>query len=515
MTLVEPASSPRTATHVRSSLCAVQARCRGHQEKRRANRPVCVRHRSLPRGAGRSARGLGLGPGLDGRRVVRGVLHRLRIRYHRRIPPAPHPRIVQGQSAAAHRVGRCGKPGYRRPSDPLGGRPPPSSRVQRSGGRSPFPVALWELHTGADERFLLRPRWVAVRCRTHQSREFAPDLLRDRDIVRVDRLFVLWTAVSVLRADAARRPDHLVLGRRVCRHCSGPRWCASSSCTTSPGRSTRCVTRSASGRSPPRDKSSNFWPLAVISFGESWHNTHHADPTARSARGATWPARRVRPSDLDIREAGLGDAMFGGRGPSGWPGCGPERPLGQTDAAVVSHHAPLGSGSRTMSPGGGRTRVRMTGKERREQLLDVGRSLFAEKGFEATSIEEIAARAGVSKPVVYEHFGGKEGLYAVVVGSGDGGAALADHLSVDRGSCAGAGGASRPRIAHLHRRGHGRISGLDQGLAGGLRRGNVFLIAERHCQPGRAHLGPGVQPARPANQSSPACTRKCSLAWWR
>jgi AcrR family transcriptional regulator len=57
----------------------------------------------------------------------------------------------------------------------------------------------------------------------------------------------------------------------------------------------------------------------------------------------------------------------------------------------------------------------MTGRERREQLISVGRSLFAEKGFDATSIEEIAARAGVSKPVVYEHFGGKEGLYAVVV----------------------------------------------------------------------------------------------------
>ncbi len=57
----------------------------------------------------------------------------------------------------------------------------------------------------------------------------------------------------------------------------------------------------------------------------------------------------------------------------------------------------------------------MTGKERREQLLDVSRALFAEKGFEATSIEEIAHRASVSKPVVYEHFGGKEGIYAVVV----------------------------------------------------------------------------------------------------
>ncbi|MFJ8310595.1 MULTISPECIES: TetR family transcriptional regulator [unclassified Streptomyces] len=60
-------------------------------------------------------------------------------------------------------------------------------------------------------------------------------------------------------------------------------------------------------------------------------------------------------------------------------------------------------------------RTRMTGAERREQLLDIGRTLFAERGFEGTSVEEIAAKAGVSKPVVYEHFGGKEGLYAVVV----------------------------------------------------------------------------------------------------
>ncbi len=57
----------------------------------------------------------------------------------------------------------------------------------------------------------------------------------------------------------------------------------------------------------------------------------------------------------------------------------------------------------------------MTGKERREQLLGISRRLFAERGLDGTSIEEIAARADVSKPVVYEHFGGKEGLYAVVV----------------------------------------------------------------------------------------------------
>ncbi len=60
-------------------------------------------------------------------------------------------------------------------------------------------------------------------------------------------------------------------------------------------------------------------------------------------------------------------------------------------------------------------RTRMTGPQRRAQLIEVARGLFAERGFEGTSIEEVAQRAGVSKPIVYEHFGGKEGLYAVVV----------------------------------------------------------------------------------------------------
>jgi AcrR family transcriptional regulator len=61
------------------------------------------------------------------------------------------------------------------------------------------------------------------------------------------------------------------------------------------------------------------------------------------------------------------------------------------------------------------SRSRMTAAERREQLIEISRALFAQRGFDGTSIEEIAARAEVSKPVVYEHFGGKEGLYAVVV----------------------------------------------------------------------------------------------------
>ncbi|MBW2212796.1 MAG: helix-turn-helix transcriptional regulator, partial [Deltaproteobacteria bacterium] len=61
------------------------------------------------------------------------------------------------------------------------------------------------------------------------------------------------------------------------------------------------------------------------------------------------------------------------------------------------------------------SRKKLTAAARRAQLIQVGREVFAENGYEATSVEEIASRAKVSKPIVYEHFGGKEGLYAVVV----------------------------------------------------------------------------------------------------
>lgn len=62
-----------------------------------------------------------------------------------------------------------------------------------------------------------------------------------------------------------------------------------------------------------------------------------------------------------------------------------------------------------------RRKRRLPASERRAQLIDVGRAVFAKRGYEASSVEEIADRAKVSKPIVYEHFGGKEGLYAVIV----------------------------------------------------------------------------------------------------
>ncbi|MBA2578370.1 MAG: TetR/AcrR family transcriptional regulator [Euzebyaceae bacterium] len=58
---------------------------------------------------------------------------------------------------------------------------------------------------------------------------------------------------------------------------------------------------------------------------------------------------------------------------------------------------------------------RMTASERRTQLVEVAKGVFAEHGYDGASVEEIAHRAKVSKPIVYEHFGGKEGIYAVVV----------------------------------------------------------------------------------------------------
>jgi AcrR family transcriptional regulator len=83
-------------------------------------------------------------------------------------------------------------------------------------------------------------------------------------------------------------------------------------------------------------------------------------------------------------------------------------PGGRIPAAIVPVARPPAAGK-----SGGR--VRMSATQRREQLILIGRQLFAERGFDATSVEEVAVRAKVSKPVVYEHFGGKEGLYAVVV----------------------------------------------------------------------------------------------------
>lgn len=59
----------------------------------------------------------------------------------------------------------------------------------------------------------------------------------------------------------------------------------------------------------------------------------------------------------------------------------------------------------------GATRPRLSAAERRKQLLDVAGSLFAEHGYHGLSMEQLADAAGVSKPVLYQHFPSKRDLY--------------------------------------------------------------------------------------------------------
>ncbi len=132
---------------------------------------------------------------------------------------------------------------------------------------------LWHAHIG----------WLFDIEQTDQKR-FAPDLLADSDIRLVNRLFPVWVAVSLGLpallggAWAAAVGESATSGAltaffwasvvrmAVLHHAT---WSINSICH-------------AVGDRPflTRDQSRNVWPLALISMGESWHNLHHADPTA-------------------------------------------------------------------------------------------------------------------------------------------------------------------------------------------------------------------------------------------
>jgi len=60
-------------------------------------------------------------------------------------------------------------------------------------------------------------------------------------------------------------------------------------------------------------------------------------------------------------------------------------------------------------------RGRMSAEERREQLLDVTKEIVGEEGFHAVSIEAVARRAGISRPIVYGHFGDLRGLLTAML----------------------------------------------------------------------------------------------------
>jgi len=107
---------------------------------------------------------------------------------------------------------------------------------------------------------------------------YAPDLLADPDLVTVHRLFPLWVTISVLAPPlvAFALTGSVAAAAGALLWASGVRifllhhvtFAINSVCHVA---GTRPFTT--------RDRSTNFWPLALLSMGESWHNLHHADPT--------------------------------------------------------------------------------------------------------------------------------------------------------------------------------------------------------------------------------------------
>jgi stearoyl-CoA desaturase (delta-9 desaturase) len=119
--------------------------------------------------------------------------------------------------------------------------------------------------------------WMLKRELSNRAR-FAPDILSDRDLRIVGQLFGPLTAVSLFSPALL---GGLITGTWVgaltgffwagvvrmalLHHVT---WSVNSICHVV---GTRPFTS--------RDRATNFWPLAILSFGESWHNAHHADPS--------------------------------------------------------------------------------------------------------------------------------------------------------------------------------------------------------------------------------------------
>src|SRR5580698_6340175 len=60
---------------------------------------------------------------------------------------------------------------------------------------------------------------------------------------------------------------------------------------------------------------------------------------------------------------------------------------------------------------------RLTAEQRRQQLFAVALELFAQRGYRATTMDDIAEAAGVTKPLLYQHFSSKRALYLELVDS--------------------------------------------------------------------------------------------------
>ena len=137
-------------------------------------------------------------------------------------------------------------------------------------GTSPLAIAkgFWHAHMG----------WLFERDQSNAER-FAPDLLKDPAIKKVDEYFWLWTLLTlVVPGIIGGLVTWSLWGGVTAFFWAGlVRVCVLHHVTWSVNSVCHMI-----GERPfaARDKSANFWPLAILSFGESWHNLHHADPTS-------------------------------------------------------------------------------------------------------------------------------------------------------------------------------------------------------------------------------------------
>lgn len=72
--------------------------------------------------------------------------------------------------------------------------------------------------------------------------------------------------------------------------------------------------------------------------------------------------------------------------------------------------------TRRRGPAPGTPRApRLPRAEREEQILAIAEEVFAERGYQLTTMEDVADRAGITKPVIYDYFGSKEGLLSATI----------------------------------------------------------------------------------------------------
>ncbi len=64
-----------------------------------------------------------------------------------------------------------------------------------------------------------------------------------------------------------------------------------------------------------------------------------------------------------------------------------------------------------IAPGTNKRRRRLRAEERRESILDAGNMVFGQRGYDTVRIDDVAAAAGISKALIYEHFRSKQELY--------------------------------------------------------------------------------------------------------